>query len=31
MKAFGETAEKYRAQIDSIQARKIAAELFELL
>ena len=31
MKEFGETAEKYRAQIDSIQARKIAAELFELL
>ena len=31
MKAFNETAEKYRAQIDSIQARKVAAELFELL
>ena len=31
MKAFDETAKKYRAQIDSIQARKIAAELFELL
>ena len=31
MKAFNETAEKYRAQIDTIQARKVAAELFELL
>lgn len=31
MKAFNEAAEKYRAQIDTIQARKVAAELFELL
>ena len=31
MKAFDETAQKYRAQIDTIQARKVAAELFELL
>ena len=31
MKAFKETAERYRAQIDTIQARKVAAELFELL
>ena len=31
MKAFSETAEKYRAQIDTIQARKVAAELFGLL
>ena len=31
MKAFDETAQKYRAQIDTIQARKIAAELFGLL
>ena len=31
MKAFDEAAQKYRAQIDTIQARKVAAELFELL
>ena len=31
MEAFGKTAENYRAQIDTIQARKVAAELFELL
>ena len=31
MEAFRETAEKYRAQIDTIQARKVAAELFGLL
>jgi murein DD-endopeptidase MepM/ murein hydrolase activator NlpD len=31
MKSFKEAAEKYRAQIDTIQARKVAAELFELL
>ena len=31
MEAFEETAKKYRAQIDTIQARKVAAELFELL
>ena len=31
MKAFSETAEKYSARIDTIQAHKIAAELFESL
>ena len=31
MPAFRNTAEGYRAQIDTIQAAKLAAEMFEML
>jgi murein DD-endopeptidase MepM/ murein hydrolase activator NlpD len=31
MPAFGKAAERYRAQVDTIQARKLAAMMFEML